>query len=52
MVYVTLEFEYPGFQDVEDENDVRSLLEEMPFDEIISDVIDAGLPINMNVELD
>jgi hypothetical protein len=51
MVSVTLRFNYPGFEDIEDDNEVRALLEEMPFDEILSNVIDAGKPINMDVEI-
>ena len=39
MVSVTLRFNYPGFEDIEDENEVRALLEEMPFDEILSNLI-------------
>ena len=51
MIGVTLRFDYPGFEEIEDENEVRALLEEMPFDEILSNVVDAGNPINMDVEI-
>ena len=51
MVGVTLRFNYPGFEDIEDDNEVRSLLEEMSFEEILSNVISAGKPINMDVEV-
>jgi len=41
----------PGFEDIEDENEVQELLEEMPYDEILANVLDAGKPINMDVEI-
>ena len=51
MIAVTLRFDYPGFEDIEDENEVQELLEEMSYDEILANVIDAGKPINMDVEV-
>ena len=51
MIGVTLEFNYPDFEDIEDSNEARELLSEMSYDEILQRVIDAGRPINMEVEV-
>ena len=51
MVGVTFSFNYPGFEDIQDENEVRELLEEIPYDEILAKAIEAGNPINMEVEV-
>lgn len=51
MISVTLRFDYPGFENVSDDNEALELLSELPYDEIIATVQDAGKPINMDVEV-
>ena len=51
MISVTLRFDYPEFDGIDDENEITSLLLEMSPDEILANVQDAGNAINMDVEV-
>ena len=51
MIGVTLRFDFPGFSDIQDDNEARELLEEMSYDEILEQVVSSGNPINMDVEV-
>lgn len=51
MISVTLRFDYPEFDGIDDENEITSLLSEMAPDEILANAQDAGNPINMDVEV-
>lgn len=51
MISVTLRFDYPGFSDIKDENEVQKLLSEMSADEILVNAMNAGEAVNMDVEV-
>ena len=51
MISVTLRFNYPGFENIEDENEVQELLSELSPEEILGEAITANKPINMDVEV-
>ena len=51
MISVTLRFDYPEFDGVDDVNEINDLLTEMSPDEILANAQDAGKVVNMDVEV-
>lgn len=48
MIAITLRFNISDFEDVEDENDVQSLVDELSPDELLSQAIG---PVNVDAEV-
>ena len=51
MISVTLRFDYPDFDGVNDVNDINNLLTEMSPDEILANAQDAGEVVSMEVRV-
>lgn len=51
MIAVTLRFNYPEFDGIDDENEINDLISEMAPDEILANAQDAGNAINVDVEV-